>query len=69
MMVAPTGAEAPTSLLRPMRCQHTERGHKCNRVLGEIDWTLEGTHARTCPKCGASNVVHVSPTVAAVEGA
>lgn len=63
-MVAPTGAlDAPYASLRPMRCQRVRDGHKCNRSLGEIDWSLPGPHAQTCSKCGAYNLVVVSPTV------
>lgn len=62
-MIATTSVGAPYDALRAIRCRQVRDGRACGRVLGEIDWSREGIHARTCPKCGAANVVYVSPTV------
>ena len=66
-MVASTHAlDAPYDQLRPMRCRQTRDGRVCNKALGDIDWSVAGAHARTCPRCGTQNLVVVSPTVCVV---
>lgn len=70
--VAPTSADAPYDALaghRPMRCRKERDGRVCNKRLRDIDWSRENVYDEPCPKCGAQNVVYVSPTVSPREGA
>lgn len=67
--VAPTSADAPYDALaghRPMRCRKVTSWTptvRCNRTIRLIDWSREDVYDERCPKCGAWNVLYVSPTV------